>query len=44
VLDVNRLPEGMRADIDTFRDSAPNAYGFIVRLYDEERTNKGDSQ
>ncbi len=43
-LDVNLLPERMRADIDTFRDRAPNAYAFIVRLYDQERTDKGDSE
>ncbi len=37
-LDANQLPERMRADIDTFRDRAPNAYAFIVRLYEDERT------
>ena len=43
MLDKHRLPERMRADIDSFRDSAPRAYAFILRLYAEERTKQGDS-
>ena len=44
VLDVSQLPERMRSDLETFRDSAPNAYAFIIRLYEQERTNQGDSE
>lgn len=44
ILDVNRFPERLRADTEVFRNSAPNAYAFIIRLYEQERTNQGDSE
>lgn len=44
VLDARALPESMRDDIDTFKDSAPNAYAFILRLYQEERITERDKQ
>ncbi len=44
VLDVGRLPGRMQDDIERFRDSAPNAHAFILRLYQDERTNTGDPE
>ncbi len=43
-LDQAELPQSMRDDIAAFRDAAPNAYAFIIRLYDEERTPRGGSE
>ncbi len=42
-LDYARLPEGMRADIEEFRASAPSAFAFVETLYREERLRKGES-
>ena len=42
-LDYDRLPDGMKTDIDEFRAAAPAAFEFIARLYREERMSEGVS-